>query len=82
MNLREAAKKEYGTVATNPTHEEIRTGCLQRIADATESVAAGYIALRKDRDWYQKMYREQSEESARLGRIIRSLRGVITRMKK
>lgn len=82
MNLREAAKNEYRTAAADPTHEEIQTGCLQRIAYATEKVAAGYITLQNDRDWYKKMYNNQLDESARLVRVIRSLRGVITRGKR
>ena len=64
------------------TIEKINAGSLQRIADATEKMAASYDALRIDRDyWRDKSVRQAAEISA-LKHSIRSLRGAITRLKR
>lgn len=64
------------------TNEEINTGCLQRIADATEAMAQGYIALQNQRDQYKRWYEQKSKESERMARRIAALQGVITKLKK
>jgi len=79
MNQREASRKEW---TASGTLEEINAGSLQRIADATEKMAASYDALRNDRDLYRRWYDEGRARSHRLELRIRALRGVITRMKR
>lgn len=79
--LREASSASW-SASTTPTVEQINAGSLQRIADATEVVAKGYIALRDRADFYERRWREEKDSNENLVRRINSLRGVITRMKK
>lgn len=62
--------------------EQINTGALLRIADATEKMASNYIALQNDRDYYKRRYQEEQASKERMSRRINALKGVITKMKK
>lgn len=75
---REASK---GNWASNGTTEDINQGSLQRIADATEKMAQGYIQLINDRDWWKRRSEGQEQEITRLNNRIKALKGVITKMK-
>ncbi len=68
--------------ANSSTLEEINTGSLQRIADATEKMAASYDAMRDERDRYRRYWLEEQERTQRLYLSTRSLRGVITKLKR
>lgn len=83
-SYRDSSRVNYGTNddAKSLTLEQINTGSLLRIADATELMAKNHIQLQNDLDWYKKRYPEQREEIAHLNNRIRSLKGVITRLKK
>lgn len=81
-NYRDASKENWGTKEENLTLEQINTGCLMRIADASEKMATNYIKLENDykymkerRDYYEKKYNEAQ-------RKISALKGVITKIKK
>lgn len=63
------------------TNEEIQTGCLQRIAAATEAMAKNYTQLQADLEWYKKQYNNKCEEVRSLHRRISALRGLATRRK-
>jgi hypothetical protein len=76
---REQSQRDWTVGSSTP---ELILGCLQRIADATEKMAASYVALRNERDMYERMYREYFGANAAKQRQIASLRGVITRQKK
>jgi len=78
-----AKSKENWEPANGPiTNEQIKVGCLQRIADATELMANNYQTLINERDRYKRNWEYQKEESERMARRISALQGVITRMKK
>lgn len=77
--LRAHSRKEWNA---ERTLEAINAGSLQRIADATEKMAASYDAMRIDRDSWKARYEERRVECSRLALSIRSLRGVITRLKR
>lgn len=79
MNQRDASRQNW---SSSNTVEEINSGCLQRIADATEKMAMNYTTLLNERDRYYKWYMEQQEVKEKLYRRISALKGVITRMKK
>lgn len=66
----------------SPSMEDIQIGAIQRIADATEKMAANYIAIQEDRDRYKRWYNEQNDRIIGLSRRISALQGVITRLKK
>lgn len=83
MNFREASSRDWKTGSeSGATFEEINSGSLQRIADATEKMAKRYDDLIYDRDLYMKMYKDKRGESESLFRSNAALRGVITKLKK
>jgi len=79
MNQREASKQEW---TAQPNREDINSGSLQRIADATEKMAASYDSMRAERDRYKTWYDDRGRAIAYLDKRIAALRGVITKMKK
>jgi len=83
-NFKEHSKTKWSAQDpdTYPGDTEMKIGCLQRIADATELMATNFIQLQNDRDWYKRMYHEKRDEKDKLKRRISALQGVITKMKK
>lgn len=68
---------------------KIDTGSLQRIADANERMAAScelmaknHAALINERDMYERWYKDKARRVEKLEHRIRSLKGVITRLRK
>lgn len=80
LTTREASRIDIQT--NSPSRlEHINTGSLQRIADATEKMAASYDSLRETKDW---AVRRGDDYLARLtcaNHQIRALKGVITKMR-
>lgn len=72
----------YDSSGGKPCDDRIRIGCLQRIADATEKMAASYDRMREDRDTCKRMYQEAVAACERLRRSNAALRGCLRRMKK
>ena len=79
--LKELSKNVF-EAGTNTSLEFINAGSIQRIADATEKMAANYIALENDRNYYKRQYEVRKAECERMARRIFALRGVITKQKK
>ncbi len=79
--LREHSRTGW-TAPDGATIEQINAGSLQRIADATEKMAASYDALREDRDRYQRFYKDGVLAIERRDLQISALKGVITKMRK
>jgi hypothetical protein len=77
-NFKESSRINFSSANTI---EHIQTGCLQRIADATELMASNYTQLQNDRDNYKRWYYDERELSAKLYRRISALQGTITRIK-
>lgn len=83
MSLKNDSKRDWS--ATNPasvTNDELKIGCLQRIADATEAMA-------KDREMMERMlaHRKAQVDSLvtqrqRLERRLAATQGVVTKMKR
>jgi hypothetical protein len=81
-NLRKLSKEEFNLPREgNPTLEEVRTSCLMRIADASETIAKNYNALLAERDQYEKWFREEQNAKAILIKRVSALKGVITKLK-
>ncbi len=81
-SLRDASRKSFTTFNDSPTHEEIRTGSFQRIADSVETIAKRYSDLLDDAA-REKRQREEAEAGvSKLYRRIYALKGVITKLKK
>ena len=78
-NLREASRKEW---TSRDTGEDITQGCLQRIADATEKMAANHDSLVNERDRYKQWYEEEWKSVQRMARQIAAYRGIVRKVKK
>jgi hypothetical protein len=82
-SLKELSKTNWAVEDnSNPGDSNLIIGCLQRIADSTEIIAKDKDKLQRDyeymkqsRDDYRSMYEKQANSN-------RSLRGVITKLKK
>lgn len=84
IDHRENSRVQWGRTCNgenNPDREDIRTGCLLRIADATEAMAKEHNRLLRDNEYLSRRHRELLAENQRMARRIASLRGVITRSK-
>ncbi len=77
--MRERSRTDW---SGDSSSEHIKLGCLQRIADATESMAKGHIALANDRDTYKRWWIEEREKLKKRDRTIIALRGALTKAKK
>ncbi len=82
MTLRDESRKEFAISGTSGTHDEIRTGSLQRIADACEKMASNYLKLQEDLDLHKRWLELERDRKFQAWRKISALRGVITKMKK
>lgn len=83
----EASRLEWcNTVSDNdsgyPGDEKIKMACLQRIANATESMCKNYLSLQNQYDYMKKRKNEVEEENKRMARRIAGLKGYIKRLKK
>lgn len=82
MNLRDESRKNWGTA--NNEHlslEQINTGALLRLADATEKMAQRYTSLIDERDRLDSMYKAERKISRILERSNAALRGHLKRAK-
>jgi len=83
MSLKSASKLDYSLRNEgSANYDEIKTGCLQRIADATEAMAKYHVQIIKDRDMYERWYRDSQAGQRILEKSNAALRGVITKLKK
>ena len=82
-NFRNYSRQDWhNAFAGNPSCEQISTGSLQRIADATEKMAQRHTELIDRANRLQRDYDRACERNARQERRIAALRGVITKMRK
>ena len=82
-SYKEESKGNYGTWQEKPLNlEQLNTGAILRIADATEKMASNYVKMEKDLAWYKERSANKEIEIEKLRRSNAALRGVIKRMKK
>jgi len=81
MGLKDDSKIDFASSDDN-TWDSLNTGCLMRIADATESMAKEYNRLIADNKWLSRTRTNTMAENQRLRRSNSALRGVITKMKR
>ena len=75
------SKRSWWCTGT-PNHDQLKLGCLQRIADAIELMAQNYQSLIGQRNTYENWYKEERNKRLHQERCNAALRGVITKMKK
>ncbi len=83
-SYRQGSKADYGITNDNGilTLDQINTGCMLRIADATEAIAKNYLKLQSDLDVSRKLYEQKTVYAKTLEKRNAALRGVITKLKK
>lgn len=82
-SYRAESRKDWGSSQEGSlTGDQIRTGALLRIADATEAMSKNHQALIDERDSYKRLYESAVRREDELIRRNRSLRGVITKLRK
>ena len=62
------------------TIEDKQRCCLQRIADATETMAKNHDELQRRAESFERMYKDQRRRAKSLERSNAALRGVITKL--
>lgn len=80
-NLKDVSKGQWGTIGDNPTTQEIQTGCLQRIADATELMAKNHAQLQKDAEYWKTQYYHELNRREAWQRSATSYKAHFTRLK-
>lgn len=85
IDLRKNSRVNWGATVDgndNPKAEDIRLGCLLRIADATEAMAQNHVRLQAERDRLARRCDQLQAEVDRLVRQRAALRGAVTRAKR
>lgn len=78
--FKEESKKSWYT--TMPvTNDDLQTGALMRIADATELMASNYVKLQNDYKYMRESRDGWQVDAERLKRSNAALRGHIKRLK-
>ena len=84
--LKDASKKNWTAPVDKeggyPGDENVKIGCLQRIADATEAMAKNYTDMQNSLDWLKQDRKRLQARNETLIRSNNALRGHINRMKK
>lgn len=80
---RDESRKNWGnTDSGNLTIQQINTGALLRIADASEAMAKNHNDLISTVAYWRGRAERAEQCSARLARTVAALRGVITKMRR
>jgi hypothetical protein len=80
QSLRERSKLDY--TSNYDSLNDLNTGALLRIADATEKMAVTHVALQEDRDRYKRWYQDSEKTRKYLLLSNAALKGQITKLKK
>lgn len=80
QSLKEYSRSEFNDGNPN-TFQELQTGCLQRIADATEKMAEPYLSLLRQLESKTKQLDFHCAECDRLEHRVAGLRGYIGRLR-
>lgn len=84
QSYRKESYKDWGKDSShgNLTLEQINTGALLRIADATEAMAKRHVELIEERDRFERYYRQEQSRRIAWERSAAALKGQITKLKK
>lgn len=78
--LRGHSKKTWA--AGDNTLASINAGSLQRIADATEKMAQRHTDLIREREWYERAYKDSVRNQEAVKRQLSAAKGQITKLRK
>jgi hypothetical protein len=83
QNYRQRSRDQWGVTTDDAlTLEQINTGAILRIADATELMATRHTELIRERDHFASVARHMQAELDRMTRSNAALRGHLKRLKK
>lgn len=80
----EKSRHDWGTFLSESeslSTEHLQTGCLMRIANATEAMAKNYTDLQVQLEKYKILAKRNAERAESLEYQLRTLRGVVTRFR-
>ena len=79
----ESRDRNWGTTepGTTLTLDQIKLGCMLRIADATEAMAKNHVQLQNERDYLNRALGVAIKENSEKNKTIASLKGQITKLK-
>lgn len=83
-SYREESRANWGRnveAGAQISNEDVRSGCLLRIADATEAMAKNHLQLINSLDYYKRVYSERGIELQHAKNQLRAARGQLTRLK-
>lgn len=81
-NFKKESRSDWFQPEGKPNNDQLKLGCLQRIADAVEKMSASYASLIDERDRYKRWCDESKEMVKRTVATNSTLRGHITRLKR
>jgi hypothetical protein len=82
-SLKEQSKLDwFSTGDENLSLNQINTGAILRIADATELMAKDRIQMEVNLAWYEKRYDELKADNKRMAKRIAAYQGHLNRLKK
>ena len=84
LEFKEGSKKSFiaHDNQSNLNMDQINTGCMQRIADATELMAKSNASLVWERDYFKRRAMDAEASLSTMTRSRNALKGVVKRMKK
>jgi len=78
---KEQSRINWGSTEEKLTLEQINTGAILRIADATESMAKNYTQMENDLKYYKDLANDRLKIITSLNNVNSVLRGHLTRLK-
>lgn len=88
-SYREESKTNYGhsglfkdAMPENTSLEQINTGSLQRIADATEKMAQYHVSILQNLEYYKELSSKRAKRIEELERSVLAYKGVVGRLQK
>lgn len=79
-NFREESRKNWSREA-QATMDDIKVGCLQRIADACELTAKRHQELIAANERLERSLKYHRDEAERLARRLNAMKGLVTKLK-
>lgn len=82
-SYRKESRINYGTSRNTDSLnlEELQTGCLMRIADATEKMASNFTQLQNEVERYKRIQAKHVSEIATLEKRVAAYKGLVKRLK-
>mgnify|MGYP003583070035 FL=1 len=72
-SLRDKSRRNWAN--DDSSNEQIQLGCMLRIADATEKMALRHTELMRDRDQYERWFRDEAARRKSVERQLSAAKG-------